>query len=433
MIALKEVVCVATVFCYVFSFYIIGPVNSSIIVAVPFLCLYFHDKAYLRQDIYSARTVAFLLLLTTVALAYCILHFTFDLSYVKTIFNQTIHLLMGIVIVTELRIRYHTTVLDIEKYIVYAFFVQSIIEMLASVSPSFASVLLPFNRAYELQEGEAGIRGLALAAANGWNLALGFGLLYIIYVKRYLLDGVNLSKIITGVVLLAGTMFAGRTGFIGAAFGVILFFLNANRGIGYKIRMLLKISLSVTAVCLLFYMLFPTVATHLVEVVFPFAFEPFYKLYYNDEFGTGSTDRLQEMWEVTITPTEALTGTGYFTDPFTGFYYKHIDIGIMRNLFYWGIVGYGIIILYQLFLVGTIKSVNGDRKQKWNVSAYRLCIIFFLFLMEFKAMTVGFNKMVVSITFLLGYFYYHENREYKYEPCFPQKEKGKKECPHVSC
>lgn len=121
IVTLKEIACVATVFCYVFSFYIIGPITSSVIIAVPFLYLYLHDKAYFHQDVYSVRTLSFLTLIIFAGLAYSALHVTFDYSYVKTMFGQMIHLLMGVVIVTDLRKRYHVTALDIEKYIVWAF------------------------------------------------------------------------------------------------------------------------------------------------------------------------------------------------------------------------------------------------------------------------------------------------------------------------
>lgn len=101
IVTLKEIACVATVFCYVFSFYIIGPITSSVIIAVPFLYLYLHDKAYFHQDVYSVRTLSFLTLIIFAGLAYSALHVTFDYSYVKTMFGQMIHLSMGIVIVTE--------------------------------------------------------------------------------------------------------------------------------------------------------------------------------------------------------------------------------------------------------------------------------------------------------------------------------------------
>ena len=408
----KDIIGVFTVFCYVFSFYVIGPITSSIVVVIPFAYIYIRNKEYVRQDIYSTRILYFLITLLSVGAFYSIIHVTFDFSYVKVLAAQLIHLLMGGIIVTIFKRNYKFTSETIEKYIVISFFIQSIIEIVASVTPSFAAALLPFNRAYEFAESDAGLRGLALAAGTGWSLGLAYGLLYIVYVKRYLLDGISVLKIILGVILLAGTMFAGRTGFIGAAFGGLLFLLNANKSVVYKVILVLRVLLLVVISCLLFYICFPTITTHLVENVFPFAFEPFYRLFYNDEFSTGSTDRLQEMWEVTITPLEVLAGTGNFTES-SGRYYKHIDVGIMRNLFYWGVVGYALIIVYQLYFLLPIKIRTTDRKLKWNMGAYRFCLIAYLFLMEFKAMVIGFNKMSMSIVFLLAYFYYYEYREQK--------------------
>lgn len=407
----KDLYCALIVFCYVFSFYVISFITSSMVIAIPCLYICLRDKLF-HIDAYTKRVVYFILFIIFLGLLYsCIIHITFDYSYVKVMSTQLIHIFMGLFVVTFLNNHYRLTPLDIEKYIVYAFFLQSLIEIVASVTPSLAAALLPFNRAYAFAESEAGRRGLALAAGTGWNLALGFGLLYIIFVKRYLLENISASKIFVGVILLAGTMFAGRTGFVGAAFGILLYFLNANKGIAYKIALVLKILFIISLACVIFYVLFPTLVNHLVESVFPFAFEPFYKLYYNDEFSTGSTDVLQEMWEVSISPIEVLIGTGYFTDPLTGSYYMHIDIGILRNLFYWGILGYATMIFYQLYLLSPVRIHRKSNKIRWNTEAYRWCMMCFLFIMEFKAMSIGFNKMVLSMVFLLGYFYYHEYKE----------------------
>ena len=407
----KDFVGILTVFCYVFSFYIVGPLTSSIVIALPYI--YMNRKEALKLDRFSSRIFLFLLVILFVSFMYSIMHLSFDYSYAKTMIAQTIHLFMGTFIVSIFRKKYNFTSEDIEKFIVIVFFIQSIIELIASVTPAFAAMLLPLNRAYEMAINEPGRRGLALASGTTWSLGLSFGLLYIIYVKRYLMNNISAFKIGIGVILLAGTMFAGRTGFVGAGFGVILFFLNANKSFFYKASIIIKILLLIAIICVLFYLLLPSLTTHLIENVFPFAFEPFYKLFYNDEFSTGSTDRLQEMWEVTITPLEALFGTGNFTNP-SGSYYKHIDIGIMRNLFFWGIGGYAIMIAYQLYFFFFIKTTVKDRKERWNMASYRFCMIAYLFVMEFKAMVIGYNKMSMSIIFLLAYFYYHEYNEQKH-------------------
>lgn len=413
----KDLYCTLIVFCYVFSFYVIGFITSSILIAIPCIYICLRDKLF-HIDTYTKCVVYFILFTIFLGLLYsCIIHITFDYSYVKVMFAQLIHIIMGLFVVKFLHNHYRLTSLDIEKYIVYAFFVQSLIEIIASMTPSLAAALLPFNRAYNFAENEAGRRGLALASGTGWSLGLSFGLLYIIFVKRYLLESISVSKIFVGVILLAGTMFAGRTGFVGAAFGILLYFFNANKGVAYKIALVLKILFVIALACFIFYILFPALVNHLVERVFPFAFEPFYKLYYNNEFSTGSTDVLQEMWEVSISPIEILIGTGYFTDPLTGSYYMHIDIGILRNLFYWGILGYATMIVYQLYLLSPVRTHRENNKIRWNTEAYRWCMICFLFIMEFKAMTIGFNKMALSMVFLLGYFYYHEYKKTNLSTC----------------
>ena len=163
--------------------------------------------------------------------------------------------------------------------------------------------------------------------------------------------------------------------------------------------------------CFAFYVLFPSITKHLINNVFPFVFEPFYKLYYNGEFSTGSTDRLGEMWATPISWQEILVGTGYFTDPYTGFYYNQTDVGILRNLFYWGFIGYGLMIIYQYVLIMPIRYFQGCSTSKWDMQAYKLLIMLYFVLLDFKAMTLGFNKMTFSIIFLLSYFYFADCRK----------------------
>lgn len=408
----RNVLLTLLVFCYIFSFYVVGPITSSMVVGAFFMFPFFLYKGYKKIDAYSLHVLFFLLLIIFTCLFYSIIHLTFDFSYMKTMFGQFVNIVFGVCMAMVLRERCHLHAIDIEKFIIWAFLIQSVIQLIASATPSIASILLYFNRAGELQD-MTGRRGVALSSGTGWSLALAYGIMYIIYVKRYLFDGLSMFKIMIGVLLLLGTMFAGRTGFVGAAFAVLLFFANEKKSIGYKFSIVINVLLFIGVICILFYVLFPSLTNHLIENVFPFAFEPFYRLFYNDEFSTRSTDRLLEMWEVSITPSEVLFGTGYFMDPIRDIYYKGVDIGILRNLFYWGIIGYLIMMIYQCYLLNPIKNGFTDDKQRWNIRIYYLSMLLYLFLMEFKAMTIGFNKITVSIVFLLGYFYYHDYKEKK--------------------
>ncbi len=428
---IEETENVAIVFCYIFSFYIAGPITSSLLAAF-FLTIYLFlfptKQRWMFQNfkhIFAIKILLIQLFIIGIAFLYSYTHLTFDLSYAKVMFGQTIHLIAGIVIVTYLKYQRHFDELKIEKTIVTAFFIQSIIQIIALGMPSFATLLTHFNRAEDLQEGYGGVRGLALAAGSGWSLGLSYGLTYIIFTKRYLLQKIHTKTIIIGIILLIGTFFAGRTGFVGAGLGILLFFLSKEQKTSSKFSLVFKILFLIIIFCGIFYLLFPTLADFVIDNVLPFAFEPFYKLYYGEGFSTGSTNKLGEMWQVPISLKEILIGDGLFTDPTWGYYYKRTDVGILRNLLYWGVVGYLIIIAYQLFLIHPIKHVKTISViSPRSMHLYKHMIIIYLFALEFKAMTVGFNKMTFSIIFLVSYFYfedYHKKNgaQYAYHDYLP--------------
>lgn len=412
---MKVWMCVCIVFLYVFSFYIIRPVTSSMLIAAPFIFLYLISKAYqrwLREELSNpllTKIFLFQFVLMGLCLVYTNIHLTYDYSYLKMLIGHQLHFVCGIFILIFLKNKWQVTALQIEQYIVYAYLLQSVIQLAGFASPAVASAIAAVNGDAEFQEMTGGVRGLALSSSTGWSVALTYGLVYIIYVKRYLLGKVTAGYVCMGVILLTGTFFAGRTGFVGAGVGALYFLLNPKRQFFSKCIFTIKILSLVFIFCLSFYLIFPGYTELLVEKVFPFAFEPFYKLYYNDQFSTGSTDQLAEMWEVPISLNEILFGTGYFTDPLSDAYYKKVDIGILRNLFYWGIGGYMLVILYQLLVIRYIRGV-GTGKSAADMLLYRRMILLFLILMEFKAVAIGVHKMAFSILFMLAYFYSGERR-----------------------
>lgn len=153
---------------------------------------------------------------------YSCLHLTMELEYIKVLIAQMFHFICGIFIIIYLKYQKQYTTLKIEQTIIWAFLVQSIIQLIAMSIPSFAHFILYFSRAHDLQDAYGGgVRGLALSSGVGWSLGLAYGLIYIVFVKRYLLSGVNMKSTLIGILLLMGTIFAGRTGFVGACLGGI--------------------------------------------------------------------------------------------------------------------------------------------------------------------------------------------------------------------
>ena len=136
------------------------------------------------------------------------------------------------------------------------------------------------------------------------------------------------------------------------------------------------------------------------DQILPYAFEFLYSMGDSGEMETASTNRLQEMWQTDFTARELLVGTGRYTNP-DGSFYKHVDPGILRHMLFMGLVGYGVLIVYQLILLPAWKMKNFSTKY------YYMLILLFLFGMEYKCINIGVNKFAFSISLLLSYSYFY--------------------------
>ena len=88
---------IVLVFCYVFSFYVIGPLTSSVIIALPlmFCCLYKKKWGYcLLLELKNSFIVRIFIsqwLLIGIAVFYSCLHLTMELEYIKVLIAQMFH------------------------------------------------------------------------------------------------------------------------------------------------------------------------------------------------------------------------------------------------------------------------------------------------------------------------------------------------------
>jgi hypothetical protein len=150
----------------------------------------------------------------------------------------------------------------------------------------------------KIYEGYGGIRGLALAGSPGWGLAVGFGLSFLFYTKAYIINKkLTFITVLMAIILVVGTFFAGRSGFVGAILGVIYYcFSKGNLLLKFKnfIYGIILFFLTVIAI----YLLFPSFTHLLVEKVFPFVFEFYYKYETTGIIQTSSTNTLLNMWSI---------------------------------------------------------------------------------------------------------------------------------------
>lgn len=401
-------------FCYIFSFTVLGPINSSMLAGILSFLPYMYSIKYrleltqILSLLYVKRILACFYILVLLSIFFPVVHLSFDYYYFSIFLVLFVQFVLGISLFSYIQFKVKALNLDfhIKRVIVYAFALQSFIQCLVSFVPSLQPIIFYFNGAQSLNESysqlfASGVRGVALAAGTGFSLSLGYGLSYIIYVDEFF-DKLSVRNVFLGILLVIGTFFAGRTGFVGffLAFLYYLFGKNHSRSLLKKSLGIVKILFCISLFCVLIYMFFPSFAKHMLENVFPFAFEPLYKLFDTNSFETDSTNDLMEMWKQPVSIKEFLVGAGYYFDPiYQNSYYKGVDIGIFKNLYFWGIVGYFAVIVFQYYQLYPL------RWKKNPSTIFFLYLFAFLFLMDFKAIALGLNKMAFTLILLIVLFY----------------------------
>lgn len=416
LLLLHDIISIFLFFLLVNSFYIIPPINSSMIVlviAVFFAILYnqkfLTDFKWLMLNQKIILIYAIIIFLISVNLSITLLHGTVDLSYSKNFISQLIQLTI-IVFTTSFIFRiYDNSIISYSQYaerlIVLIFVIQSVVELLAFFSPEFASLVhltykpeqieQLYNNASYSGDREISIRGLALTASPGWGLAVGYGFAFLFYVKHYLLNKpLNIKMLTIGLLLIIGTFFAGRTGFVGAILGLIYYLIASGslfvkiKNIFYGISILL-IGLSIV------YFTFTDIAELFINKVFPFVFEMYFQYESTGTASSKSTDVLAKMWTIPISEQVYLYGSGLFTDPSTGSYYRHVDIGYLRNILFGGIFWMLLIVLYNSYIGGVIFILN--KKVDFDTKTFIVFLLLYTMVLEAKAMTLAFNKYAFTI------------------------------------
>lgn len=330
------------------------------------------------------------------------LHFHSDIAYFQGVFRIFILLVICAFFWISLSDNRKS---EIEKYLIYIYVVQSIIIIIAFLSPSFFQIVQMFQ--YENVQDVANrylvrsvYRGLALSGDQFFGLSASFGLMMIFVVNNYV-NSANFKWLIVLFLLTFSNMFVGRTGFVGLGFSFLFLFLYPNKPPWIITRMLLYIFF----VLFSFVLLFPSVLQVLQDVVFPYAFQLYYNYVQYGSFSSSSTDRLFEMYEesnfgfITI-----LIGDGLFLQP-NGSYYKSTDSGYMRQIFYGGIFFLLYTIAFYAKLLFKISyNFFAVKIFQMDKASRLLSVVIFLYslVLHFKGLTLMYCPEIMILVF----FYY---------------------------
>lgn len=331
-----------------------------------------------------------MLLFSTIGITILCAFWTFilgsnDFSLVAAFFSVFIGIICLVIVVSSLNVR--TITLDfVEKCIVNVFVIQSIISIIAFISPTFREIVHHFqfeNEAGQAEESYSGFRGLSISGRLYFEFAASCGLVTIVQFKRIIVDNKRpIREFIKLCLIIVCGFFAGRTSLIGIAFG-LCYLCFAQISFSKKICFISKLT------CVLFCSIFTlvlilpdTVLWFITDRLLPWVFDLFIK--YHE---TGSTESshsfnmLNDMYKyVHITSEEWIYGSGHFMAPNGIGYYKSVDGGYIRHLLYWGIIGSIINVAYGLlyFIAPYRKSLL------WNDKLYIILMLLYTFFIHYK-------------------------------------------------
>ncbi len=235
------------------------------------------------------------------------------------------------------------------KLVVFAFVVQSVIQIFAFFSPNFLDVIRYFQHEADAQlmlDGYGTLRGLALSSELSFSLAAAYGLALIFFSIYAVNTDVKKSrKVFYYLLLVVGSIFSGRTAFIGVVVGYIIYF---HLAIVEKRRYLhLLLSPFVVIVSTILFLENPPEE---LEPLLKFAFEFYYTFKETGSASTNSTDILLNNHLPVLQNINAYTllfGDGIYTNK-DGSYYMGTDSGYIRNIFFGGLLILGFKLLSQL-------------------------------------------------------------------------------------
>jgi hypothetical protein len=302
------------------------------------------------------------------------------------------------------------------QYICFAYAIQGAIHLTGFLVPPIGEFLVSI-KPEELQDmlmdenhNIENFRGYALTGSLFFELPAGYGIAFILFIRILLMEG---QQYITGYksylvffFLCMGIILSGRTGFVGIAAGICLYFIFVPDPIVIAVNLIKKTFFFIPFLLIIyFYLLTPSQRMTFESAVFPFAFEAFYNMNESGEFRTGSTDATKNFY-FPIDDKTLLFGAG--ADVYGGRVpFPATDAGYMRSVIYGGIPLLIILFIYQylyfripLRLTGRFKT-REDRIAFW---CFLICFAYILVL-HIKDTALGTLHSIESICLFMGSTY----------------------------
>ena len=410
---------VVILFLIIFNFRIPVIYNSSVLSVILSASYYI----FIRRSIpftffyrtYNVTILIGLLVLCFITLSFTMLHGQYEFTLLKVQVLQ-FFMLFALIFALPILIDEENNAFEQAAYIICgAFSLQGFIQLMAYLIPSFGDFMIamkpPEFQQFFILNPELRFRGFALTGSPFFELPCGFGVAFILFFRSLYIDG---QKFITGnkkyvmfLFFFVGSMFSGRTAFVGLGMAVGLVFFMAKDPINSIFRTVRIIIALSFALVIVYSLLLPSnLRDNISNTVFPYAFEFFYSFEETGKISTVSSDALDGHY-YSLPIETILHGDGKYLDPESRGYYGGTDAGYMRMLLYGGVPFFICLLIYQYlyFSKPLYYSRRGiteeDRKDYW-------CLLFLfihLFILEYKSDTIANQNIMQVLLLFLGSAY----------------------------
>jgi hypothetical protein len=395
------------VFLYIFAFEIPIVNDSAKFVGLILIVNYLVSSEYRKRVnviIFSKKSLIIIMswaLVVSWFLLTQLIHLTYQFTFLKTYINLLIQIIIGLFIVSL----YSNENLEelLIKDLVLCFILQTVIQWISFINPNVRELLNVFKSSDAIRIGQKynNMRALALSGSQFFGLSATYGLIYMIYVDKmsYFSKKGIITYLLIFLLLISGTFFAGRTGYIGLFLAILIYCFSkllkkkskSESRMYKKGSYFFQIPLVIILLFITLRYFFANINYTNLTYLMMYTFEMFINLKNKGSFYTTSTEGLLNNMYFPVSIKTFLIGDGKYIDLLTNRYYMNTDAGYMRNILLFGVIGFILLFVFQLTIINL-------RCRKFTL--FDLFVIAYLFILHIKGETIGFLIIFQSVLLL---------------------------------
>lgn len=295
----------------------------------------------------------------------------------------------------------YNSLIEITNLFITLFVIQSMIQILAFVFPWMAEFTAFFQKK-EISEREFyGIRALALTGNPFFTLSSSYGFVFILYFYNLVMNKIRFP-ILTFVLLLIGSFFAGRTAFVGLVFGLIYYifvFGKFNLFLKNIFKLIFYLSVAILLMTLSYKVLPKNIINVVDNTLLPWVFEFLYTYQETGTLATTSSDHLNEMY-FKIPDYTMFYGDAKYTNS-DGSYYMHTDGGYMRTILFYGIFGVSVYVIMQFLIIKELFKFSNSNAKKLLI----ITLVIYLLVLNYKGEVLMHSTMIQPMFCLMAISY----------------------------